>query len=483
MPREIHIWEFPLDFWIQLKPNVVKSLANRAAEKVGGLSHLARILRVPNATLYNYRVRRKFFPLQLLLQTCEVAGNEFSIERMEPHIIAYKGGKRTHPIRNPKLPLVEAPELFALMGHLVGDGGHDDWHAYFSNTNETLVCDVKRLLQNQFGDIPARVSIRRRKMATKDLFHLSFSITLIRLLTHLFGIDFRTYTARVPQRLFELPKEYAAAFLRAFSDDEGYVDDLRISVCSANRTLIQDIYDLVQAKFSELGEFMVVEEEISEYTKYVVRFRRKAFKKYKALIGFSHPEKQQELNRILVRSERGWVCRGEGSTRQMLLEALRSSPTTAKELARVLEVTTNTIRYHLKDLITLNFTRISGKGTEGTKLFEITERGRNVLELPSIGLLHLGRAGQRRVEILKTLGGEDMTIKQLVQKLAVHPRTIELILNGRQDCKTQGMVTLGLIKRVSRGGRFTPDIYCLTKLGKRFFAELDTLFPELCGSA
>ncbi|MFX0196622.1 MAG: hypothetical protein ACFFCW_10900, partial [Candidatus Hodarchaeota archaeon] len=56
-PREIHIWEFPHDFRVQLEPKVMKELANRAAENVGNFKHLARFLKVHRDTLSNYRIK------------------------------------------------------------------------------------------------------------------------------------------------------------------------------------------------------------------------------------------------------------------------------------------------------------------------------------------------------------------------------------------------------------------------------------------
>lgn len=469
-PREIHIWEFPPNFWVQLEPNKMEGLMNHAAETIGGLKQLARILKIHVDTIYGYRACRTFIPLASLLKLCDCASDEFSIEQVEPHVVAYKGGSTAKPILNPYLPLVETPSLFALMGHLAGDGGHSKCQASYANTQEALIRKFLRLLHVVFGDVP--VCIRKPDNTTRVI----FGLTIIRLLRHVYHIDFRTFTARVPHHLFELPKEYAAAFLQAFGDDEGGVSDAGITLNSANKKLMQDIYYLVQAKFPELEEYAVLEEAKSLF--YAIRFRIGAFGSYRTFIGFTHPKKKQELDHILARRVRGWEQRNKGTSRRMLLEVLRSRPMTTKALARQLEVTTGVVRgKYLKDLIEWGFIRVRGKkpGSGGAKLFDLTEKGHIFLQLPSIGLIS-GWYGQTKLEILKKLAKGSLTAKELGQKLGLKKAAIWEQLRGR---KRRGLVELGLVRRSGEGGKTDPYVYCLTDTGRRFLETLDTLFPEL----
>jgi len=338
--RVIHIWEFPPEgFYVKLETRIIKGLVNCVTENMGArsLRHLACILEISADMLYGYCKGQYFIPLSLLLWLCDLAGGEFAIEQVEPHIVAYKsGGSSAKPIRNPNLPLVETPDLFAFMGHLMGDGGHDTFKASYSNSNEMLIQNFLRLLQEVFGEVPVRITTH--KLPRKNCSQIWFGMTIVRLLRHLYHVDFGTFTAQVPRRLFELPREYAAAFLRAFGDDEGCVQDKTITLWSVNQELLRGIHDLIQVKFPELKKFVVFEEKTRIYDQawrafYSIRFRTGAFAGYRALIGFSHYEKQQDLDQILARRERGWRQRPPGETRRMLLMALCSAPMTAKVLA------------------------------------------------------------------------------------------------------------------------------------------------------
>lgn len=482
-PREIHIWEFPHDFRVQLEPKVMKELANRAAENVGDFGHLASILKVHKDTLSNYRIRNRFIPLPKFLQLCELAGDEFVVEKMESHIIAYKGGPNTEPIQTPKIPIRETPKLFGLMGHLTGDGGYSGSQAYYGNTNQKLIREFLEQLHVVFGGVPIAIDVHRCDKATKDIFIVRFGrATIVQLLCHIYKVDFRTFTAKVPQRLFHLPKEYGAAYIRAYADDEGYVDDLRITIGSANEKLIQDVYRIIQMKFPDMSEFVTVgNRKNGKRRQYYIRFKPAGCADYQKFIGFTHPEKRRRLDRILTRRKKIWKQRNEGVTRRMILEALKIRPMTTYDLVGGVEIVANVIRRYLKELVELGFVRESEKAGYA-KVFEITEQGRKVLSLPWIGFLSLRRGARRRIELLRTLQEGTMTAKQLGQKLGIHPHSIRFFLDGRNNCKYEGLVKLGLVKRVHRGGRFTSDIYCLTEEGKRFLEELETHFPEIWNS-
>ncbi len=481
-PRAIHIWEFPKEFWVRLDAGMVRELVDCAAESVGDLKQLVSILNVSKFTVYNSRAERSFIPLPTLLKLCDLAGDEYAIEQVEPSIVAYKGGWAVkRPIRNPKLPLVETPDLFALMGHLMGDGGYSGNEAYYANTSPSLVDKFISLLRGVFGDVPNRVRVNRPEGA-RSISLVWFGLTVVQLLRHLYQIDFRTFTARVPRRLFELPREYAAAFLRAFGDDEGTVHDDWIALYSANQELMQDIYGLVQAKFPELDEFGALKEKQRKSgTDYFLHFRTGAFTRYEALIGFTHPKKKQELERILTCRARGWRKRNEGATRKMILEALVSSGfLTRKDLAKRVNVTYSVVRGHLKGLTYLGFVRVGGKD-RGAKLYEITERGRKILRLPSLGHLVSGRTYQSKLDILKTLAGEPLTTKTIGQKLGRKHDTIQHQLTRIGQCGkwSPGLLELGLVDRYESWGRSDPYVYLLTDTGRQVVEALDTLFTPI----
>jgi len=282
--------------------------------------------------------------------------------------------------------------------------------------------------------------------------------------------------------LFALPREYAAAYVRAFADDEGTVQDNHLTLVSANRKLLQDVYELIQTKFPELGEYIRISGQSPRCS---LRFRTGSFAPYSTLIGFDHPKKHHALARILARQARGWTNRKAGTTRRMILEALQSGAMTSKEVAESLGVTVATSSRHLKHLNGLKFVRVDEKGTETSwsALFTLTDRGQRFLQLPSLGLLGGIRRkyGRTKVKILQTLtGAESMTIHQIVAKLGISRYVIYGHLHGVlwRGARRQGLAGLGLVHRV-RTDHHDTDIYSLTDAGKRFLDELATLFPNL----
>lgn len=454
-PREIHIWEFPPHFYVRLEPKVTRDLVNQAVKRVGGIKQLARVFKVSAVSVRNYRSCRTFIPIQTLLNLCKIAGDAFAIEQVEPYIVAYKGGPVGNPIQNPHLPLVETPDLFALMGHLAGDGGYGKYSAYYFNTHEALISEFLRLLRSVFGDVPVHLVTRNSKKSEKGVTKVSFGLTIVRLLQHLYQVDFRTFTARVPQRLRKLPRKFSVAFLRAYGDDEGTVHDCWIGLFSANLELMQDIYDLVLEKFPEFIDFLsvrTIEKEKEGYSNmHILKFRSGALESYGTFIGFTHQEKKQALEITLARRKRGWRRRNSGTTRRMLLKLLQSGPMTAKDLGRALEVTDGAIHQHLKNLISLGVViQTTTVGQGGAQVFALTETGHKSLELPSI---LLERRGGIIREILKTLAlaRKGLTMTELIHQLGLNKYTIRNHVSRKAR-----LIELGLIKRSGRGTRTVP---------------------------
>lgn len=453
-PRKIHIWEFLEESYVQLTSLMTEKLFKRAAKNVGNNRKLSHTLNISYSLVFYYRARKRFIPFRTLRQLCALAGDEFSIEQMEPHIVAYKiGGSRAKPILRPKLPLIETPNLFAIMGHLMGDGGHNNFTAYYSNTKEVLIDKFLSLLRSVFGNVPVHVEFTKKEAPRKDFFRIYFGMTSIRLLQHLYNVDFQTFTAQIPQRLFELPQKYASAYLRAFGDDEGCVHDDTISLYSANKGLILGLYTLVQTKFPELSSKI---QRIHE-SYYRLQFPGSAFERYMTEIGFVHPMKMQDLNRILARRAKPRESKKEGETCRQILELLDSSgPMTIKELIIRFHITYQGVKLFLKGkrgLLELGFVQTHGKQLgSNADLFEITERGRILLRFPAVGLIS-GRKGRSKVEILKTLVGGHLKMKELAHELHLSNCTIHAHLKGtKYNGKwSPGLLELGFVHRSGHG--------------------------------
>lgn len=478
-PRAIHIWEFPQEgFSVQLEPEVMKRLVNHAIKQVGGFEALKDILGIGHSTLYQYQNQIRFIPIARLFTLCEIAGDPLNIDRIEPHIIAYKGGPNARSIRNATLPIMETPALFEFLGHLVGDGGHNTQRANYTNTNRVLIQKFLKLL-TMFGEVPYGKVVRKKGAYNQkmDCVYIEFGMTLIRLFHHLYQMDFRTYTSEVPQRLFELPPEYAAGFLRAVGDDEGCVQDSRILIYSTSQKLMQGMEALMHAKFPELQPYatMIKTKDKRYADLYKIRVRAGGMEAYRDRIGFTHSDKHEDLERILARRGRGWKIRKTGTTLRLLLEAVQS-PKTVKEQSTILEISVNNIRTHLKRALEIKFIIEN----EEDEIYELTARGRKYLQYPLIGLLGLKRVGQVQLEIFKALSECQLSAKELKQRLKLSDSQVWVQLNGVkvQGTWKPGLVELGLVERARSRVGDRAYSYRLTPKGRQAFNELNEHFPE-----
>jgi len=288
----------------------------------------------------------------------------------------------------------------------------------------------------------------------------------------------------MPPRLFALPREFASAYIRAFGDDEGSVRDSEIILYSSNKTLLQDISTLVREKFPELADFSFEKLKRKNKSKkwtacYLIRFRASATIEYTTLIGFTHPEKQQELQRNWARINRGWKQRDHGETWRLLLKMLRTDNPNIKILAKRLNIRVKAVRRHLDALIEWKFVQV--KKIHGSEEFEILDRGRKFLQLPEIGLLS-GRYGQTKLAILRALQGKWLSMKALQAQSGLTRVPILNHLNGLRDHtgkRRPGLLRMGLVKQLGNGGPSDPYVYGVTDKGKWFIKEVANLFPNL----
>jgi DNA-binding transcriptional ArsR family regulator len=292
------------------------------------------------------RIKYHFIPLWFIIKLSEKFP-EFSIAEFEKHIIAMKGPSASNVIKNPNLPLPEDERLLKIMGHLLGDGSVSGAfgsglpkgasHSEYRNFNPTLLDSFEKDFQ-VFGDIKLSKNYKHGHLMVPNLIGYLFE--------HLYKIKFDCFNSRVPERLFELPKELVAAFLRALGDDEGHVYDSSIEYYSNNKDLLTDVLNLMNNKLPEIKTSTIkANTKAGKNTKYSFMVYNGSQKLYLDLIGFDHPEKTEDL--IYNLNRKGTHIK---NIKQKILNFLEKENLTAKQISRLLGNTHTHSLFHLNQL-------------------------------------------------------------------------------------------------------------------------------------
>ncbi|MEA2037822.1 MAG: ArsR family transcriptional regulator [Nanoarchaeota archaeon] len=346
--RKFHINELPQDrIFAYLEEDFHKKLFLKIKEyKFKEFNELFFNNKLKWATFKQWRSMRHFIPLWFIVG---LSGkfSEFSLEDFEKHIVAMKGPSTSNLIENPSLPLPEDSRLLKITGHFLGDGHvgggfgnglpNGKTHSEYRNFNSTLLDSFGKDLQ-VFGAIKVSKDYKHGHVIVPNIIGY--------ILEHVYNIKFDCFNSRVPKRLFELPREFVASFLRAFGDDEGHVYDSSIEYYSSNMELLTDVLNLMNGKFPEIKTSTIkVNTKAGKNTKYSFMIYNGSVKRYSDLIGFDHPEKTEDLiyniNRKRTRIN---------NCRDKILNLLKERNLTAKQISRSLGKAHCTILTHLKIL-------------------------------------------------------------------------------------------------------------------------------------
>ena len=393
-PREFHIWDLPQDkIFIDVQDTFRKKLIEQAKQKFGRVKNIANFLGVRKNNIWLWKngvsewkgkISRRYVPLDYFLKICDSVNNrDLSKEMLEKNVISFRGKGNGKTIKT-IFPWKEDERIIRILFHIIGDGygscygkkndkGKFTGNSYYRNTRIELREEFRNDL-SFFGEVPVRLNI--------DM--LCFPKIIPQILKNLYGIEFDTYNSRVPNILYNLPKELVAQGIKAYADDEGSFDDCRVKFTSFNRNLLEGIINLIKVKFPEIKENI---SEIAEcktilnnkhYIGYRFSILSKGLNFYYNYINFAHSKKKKLLENWVIRNNRNWDHKPRNETKLQILELLSEGPQTIKLLSEKLDITENTIRGHIngskngilslskQDLIFRNdkFIEITSKGLE-----------------------------------------------------------------------------------------------------------------------
>lgn len=353
--REFHINEFPQDrIFVCLEENFHRKLFEFLKKRK--FEDFNRIFFNDGLNYHTFKqwIKRKhFMPLWFILQLSEKF-QEFSTEEFEKNINAMKGPSASAVIGNPELPLKEDGRLMKIIAHLLGDGSvgggfgsnfpKGKQHSEYRNFNFGLLDSFERDL-SVFGEVPTTTSYTHGSVIIPNLIGY--------VLQHIYKIKFDCFNSRVPEALFNLPKELVASFLRAFGDDEGHVCDSSIDYYSNNKNLLTDILNLMNKKFPEIEISSIkANSKTGKNTKYSLTILNRSQEAYLELIGFDSAQKTEDLIFNIERKNR-WNphidCK-RNYTGQRILDTLKEENMTAKQISRKMIMRHSNVLHYLKKL-------------------------------------------------------------------------------------------------------------------------------------
>ena len=339
--KKFHLKDFPADR-IRVLFNNNGKFIDESIRYFGSLKGLADFLSITPQVIHFWKKLNLFIPLVHIKNI--VNERKLNWAEIERNVVAYKGLNSSLVIKNPKLPIVESPELFALIAHLIGDGSVNKNNIpIYTNSNKTLIDNFQRLILSVFGDIEEKIYKR-----DSGCFELRSSRTIADLIKFFYNIEFNARNASIPNRIKELPNEFSIALIRAFADDEGNVDlNHRICIYSINKSILLCIKELLVEKLG-FNDTQISEKSDSYF---YLTIKPAEIKKYFEIIGFNHPIKLYKLSKLIeMRNNQNGVRRKHNGTKEEIINLLSSENLSTEELIFKLGIRKSNVSMPLRDL-------------------------------------------------------------------------------------------------------------------------------------
>lgn len=286
--KSFHIWDFPDDIYILLNSGAKENLFINLYLKFGNRERLAKFLNLDPTTVKEYHIGlsgkngrtwvqyipTKFFKKVKFHLTKDL------IKEIENSVLAYRPRAGT-PIEKPILPIKESPELYRIVGHILGDGSATKRKVpYYANTCKELREEFIRDLQI-FGDV--RTSNR---VLTVPI--VTFPKAITKVLSYCLDMPFAVKES-LPKNIFSAPQNCKSALLRALFDDEGS-SSAQVTIAMINKKIVEDTKALL-FEFGILSSGIHVTKNNSGSNFYHLSILAKSNKDFLDKIGFSHPKK------------------------------------------------------------------------------------------------------------------------------------------------------------------------------------------------
>jgi len=360
--EEVHIWELErvnIKLRLNFLEEMNKKIFLKFKTKPKAYRGIFKDKEIPFSTFKNLLKKSYmmdfFVPLEIYLKI--VKGLEISKYLLERKIIAYKTAGGVNFIENPILPIKISPIFDMVLAHNISDGtvinpkkGRLPYFGYRQFDKSYRRLYIKKI-ENVFGKIKFK----------EEYFNNSTRPYCPPVLSSLFfkyynlGTEgFLSKSARMPKKVLEKGKEYLLSVLIAFIIDEGHIDSTQITIALKNKPLISDLQKIC----NKLGYGPKITYRRGEYEDYgYLNILRKDMKKFY--------EDYLSLLKIYPVIDLGWkgrkikdsfkifqrkIYKTKGN-RNVIFEILKKEQLTVNQLATLLCMTRQGIRFHIHNLL------------------------------------------------------------------------------------------------------------------------------------
>ncbi|PIN85138.1 MAG: hypothetical protein COV47_03745 [Candidatus Diapherotrites archaeon CG11_big_fil_rev_8_21_14_0_20_37_9] len=307
-PSKISLFDFPDNINVLLEEQFRKKFIEEALKSNGSFRILAKNIINPKTQkqLYhstvcrwysgkNYTTTRKYqnyIPMWAIRKLYDLT--DFNYTEIERNVVAYRG-KSGLSVKNPVLPIVESPELFNIVGHLIADGcaTPKPHSASYDNNELGLIQTFKENVRKVFGDIELSESTNKETIKVGV-------ISPIRVILWKMFPEIQNKSAQnvVPNRIIFSPVAYKVAFLKAIMDDEGtvgYGKYSQLKVYSDSKLFLEQLKEMFHNIEIKTGVISISTRTVTP--NYCFTILKESWEIYLNKIGFDHKLKRKELQK------------------------------------------------------------------------------------------------------------------------------------------------------------------------------------------
>ncbi len=414
MKSEFHIWDFPgHEITVQLDRKFLDAVRERIGQKFTSIYRFGKEICIGYGVIHQALDSNRI-PLYLLGEMKNSL--EYSGREVEKNIVAYRAYTGRKWIRKPKLPILECPELYELMGHIIGDGHisiEKERGSGYTNTSGQLIEHFKSLLGVVFGNTDLTTSVDKRFNASTIL--LPKPVSLFLALQHPKITDKNVPVMR--------RKRDIARFIRAFMDDESCVCTSEIKVSLKSRHALEQIRRLLMKLGFNQSWLTDVKKRGNIYH---LSIKGKGLVFFEGSIGFKHPDKKKQL---IIEVRRKVTKRRKSSFDQTKSEItqLLDVPKPAKELSNLIGIEVYKIREHLRQLEGCGYVEIKGHSKYNVPVWIKIKNYKTIRD-------------QRKEQIMEFLSISPICTREIAENLGLSKDTTMRYL---YDLKNLGKISYG----------------------------------------
>lgn len=459
--EEIHIWEFPYKVSVLLNKEFIKKVVAKLKKRYGYL----RIAHKEIFPTYNFSSFRNllkpsiviFRDLTLYVEICKKLS--IPLKEMEKNILAYRTTRGRCTIEDPILPIKVTPLFDMIIAHIFGDGnsvkiaGRELYFNYRQFDKEYLDLFLEKL-ESVFG----RIKYKNEYFYSINRIYLPTIISSV--LANFYSLkseDFLSRKCFIPNKLFTHHKNHLLAFLIGFVIDEGFIDSGQIVIALHNKRLIRDLGKICE----KLGYSYTISDDKKIPAKSILYILEDGVKKFwedYIALKKNYPQvylghKEGQIKEFILRKKKFWKSKEGGLTKNLILTLLKEKPRTIRELAKILLISRQGVRYHLKQLTKRKIVKRMEKGKMGShtyilkkfREFPITKKGRS---------RQYGITEEKIIQLLVEFGNLDtkkISKKLRMRRISVYPilkkleKEKKIVRKGKRIYRTHPTIIWGLV--------------------------------------